>query len=439
MIRDWLHDRMPRSLVARAALILLLPVVTLQLVVGVSFVQRYYEDVTRQMTRSLLLELSFLAEATAAAPDEATARAYATAAATPLELNVTLPSPAPAADAITRWDLAGQAMAETLREGLPAIEAVDLGVPRRVTIWLGTPHGDMEVEFSRRRAAATNPHQLLVLTVVLGLLLTAISYLFLRNQLRPILRLANAATAYGRGRVVPFRPSGATEVRAAGTAFLDMRHRIDRQTQARTAMLAGISHDLRTPLTRLRLGLSLLDDEEDVPDLIRDVDDMSRMVDAFLAFARGDAGDVQEETAIAPLVRAVVEDFRRSGQPVTLVEPPGDDPGPLPVRPMAIRRALENLLGNALAHGTRAQVTLAVSGRTLRLSVEDDGPGIPPDRREEAMRPFTRLDAARNQDSPGTGLGLAIVADIARSHGGSLRLGESAALGGLRADLVLAR
>jgi two-component system osmolarity sensor histidine kinase EnvZ len=218
MLRDWLHDRMPRSLVARAALILLLPVVTLQLVVGVSFVQRYYEDVTRQMTRALLLELRFLDGATSAAPDLGTARAYAAAAAAPLELNVTLPAQAPPGDIIDRWDLAGRAMADTLRGGLPELEAVDLSVPRRVTIWLGTPHGDLEVEFSRRRVAAQNPHQLLVLTLVLGLLMSAVAYLFLRNQLRPILRLASAATAYGRGRVVPFRPSGASEVATGSNA-----------------------------------------------------------------------------------------------------------------------------------------------------------------------------------------------------------------------------
>lgn len=438
MIREWLHDRMPRSLAARAALILLLPLVLLQLGVSIAFVQRYYEDVTRQMTRSLLLELRFLVAATASAPDPAAALAFATAAAAPLELDVSLPSPSPPGDAVGRWDLPGRAMADTLRDGLPQLRAVDLGSRRQVAIWIGTPHGDMRVDFARRRVAASNPHQLLVITVVLGVLLFAIAYVFLRNQLRPIQRLAAAAQAYGRGRLVPFRPAGALEVRAAGTAFLDMRHRIERQSQARTAMLAGISHDLRTPLTRLRLGLSLLD-QDDARELVRDVDDMARMVDAFLAFARGDAGDSRESVPLAPLVRDVVEDFRRTGQPVEMAPPLGDDPGPVALRPTAIRRALENLIGNALAHGTRALVTLAVGERTIRLSVEDDGPGIPPDRREEAMRPFTRLDAARNQDSPGVGLGLAIVADIARTHGGSLRLARSEALGGLRADLVLAR
>ncbi|TNC51073.1 HAMP domain-containing protein [Rubellimicrobium rubrum] len=438
MFRAWLHDRMPRSLVARAALILLLPVVALQLAVSVSFVQRYYEDVTRQMTRSLLLELRFLAEATSSASDPGSALAYATAAAVPLDLRVDLRPEASPVSSIGRWDLSGRAMVETLRTDLPELQAVDLSVSREVTIWLATPFGSLEVGFSRERIAASNPHQLLVLTVVLGLVLTTVAYLFLRNQLRPIQRLAQAATAYGRGRVVPFRPSGASEVRAAGMAFLDMRNRIDRQTQARTAMLAGISHDLRTPLTRLRLGLSFLDDE-DAKELVRDVDDMSRMVDAFLAFARGDAGDAQETVRLTDLVHTVVEDFQRSGAAVSLDDVAGEDPGPVPLRSMAVRRALENLIGNALIYGSQARVGLAFGDRMVRLSVEDDGPGIPPERRDEAMRPFTRLDAARNQNSPGVGLGLAIVADIARTHGGSLRLGESTRLGGLRADLILAR
>ncbi|MBP1804219.1 ATP-binding protein [Rubellimicrobium aerolatum] len=438
MIRQWLHDRMPRSLIARVALILVLPVVTLQLVVSIAFVQRYYEDVTRQMTHALLLELRFLGEAVAAAPDRPTALAYATSIAAPLELDVALPAPAPLAEILPRWDLAGRAMAETLHEGLPDLRAVDLSEPRRVAIQMATPQGDLRVGFSRRRVAATNPHQLLVLTGVLGALTTAVSYLVLRNQVRPIQRLARAATAYGRGRILPFRPSGALEVRAAGTAFLDMRARIERQSQARTAMLAGISHDLRTPLTRLRLGLTLLDDPE-AEDLVRDVDDMARMIDAFLDFARGDAGDAPEAARLPPLVREVVEDFRRTGHAVALAPLEGADPGPVPLRPLAIRRALENLIGNALAHGTRARVGLAFGDRSIRLTVEDDGPGIPPDRREEALRPFARLDAARNQDRPGVGLGLAIVADIARTHGGTLRLGESADLGGLRADLVIAR
>jgi two-component system osmolarity sensor histidine kinase EnvZ len=252
--------------------------------------------------------------------------------------------------------------------------------------------------------------------------------------------MAHAAAEYGKGRIVTYNPAGALEVRAAGTAFLEMRNRIERQTQSRTMMLSGVSHDLRTPLTRLRLGLSLMDDAEAAP-LIRDVDDMQRLVDAFLDFARGDAGDAVVPTDPVALVRQVVTDAQRAGQGARLGPIEGVAEGLMvPLRPMALRRALENRVGNALRYGSCAEVGLAISDRALRLTVEDDGPGIPPEQREEAIRPFTRLDPARNQDAgPGVGLGLAIVADIARLHGGVLRLDQSERLGGLRADIVLAR
>ena len=194
-------------------------------------------------------------------------------------------------------------------------------------------------------------------------------------------------------------------------------------------------------MTRLRLGLSLIDEAEAAP-LLRDVDDMQHLLDAFLDFARGDAEDALEPTNPKALIDAIVADAARAGQAAQLVESPPADLAALiiPLRPMAIRRAVENLIGNALRYGTRAEISLTISDRMIRISVEDDGPGIPPDRRDEAMRPFTRLDPARNQDlGSGVGLGLAIVADIARAHGGVLRLSDSARLGGLRADLVLAR
>jgi two-component system osmolarity sensor histidine kinase EnvZ len=296
----------------------------------------------------------------------------------------------------------------------------------------------MEIGFDRSRVSASNPHQLLVLMVFTGLLMTLIAFLFLRNQLRPIRRLARAAEAFGKGRVVAYKPSGATEVRSAGNAFLDMRARIERQIEQRTLLLSGVSHDLRTPLTRLKLGLAMLDEEDAAP-MMRDVDDMQRLLDGFLAFVRGDATEeVAEKCDPLPFVRSVVEDARRTGQAVTLHAVEGA--GVVLMRQGAVRRALENLIGNATRYGTRAEVSLAILERAVRITVEDDGPGIPRDRREEAMRPFTRLDDARNQNrGTGTGLGLAIAADIARSHGGTLRLGDSARLGGLKAELVLAR
>ena len=444
MVTAWLKRSLPRSLYGRAALILLLPVVALQIVVSVVFVQRIYEDATRQMTRALILELGYLQAVAEAAPDAAAAAQALARVGMPLALEVSVPAPpAPAGDSRSRLDLSGRTVIETLRAGIPDLGPVDLSARRTVSLWLPSRWGDIGVTFSRRLVTVSNPHQLIVVTLVFGALLTIVSYVFLRNQLRPIRRLAEAATAFGKGRVVDYRPAGATEVRAAGAAFLDMRNRIERQGQARTFMLSGISHDLRTPLTRLRLGLALIDDPE-VPALLRDVDEMERMLENFLDHARGEAGDEVQSVDVRELTAQIVADARRAGQEVVLLpSEAGDgdgDPGPVPLRVLAFRRAVDNLIGNALRHGTRAEVSVGIGDRTIRVGVEDDGPGIPAARREEAMRPFTRLDPARNQNrGGGVGLGLAIVADAARVHGGSLRLSDSARLGGLRAELILPR
>jgi two-component system, OmpR family, osmolarity sensor histidine kinase EnvZ len=440
MVVDWLKRSLPRSLYGRAALILVVPVVSLQIVVSAAFVQRIYEDATRQMTRALVPELLYLREIADAAPDPATAAEDLARIGPLLALTVELPGPeAPQADIRRLADLSGRAMIETLRAQIPDMGPVDLSGQREVLLWIPSRWGDMGVSFNRRLVSVANPHQLIVLTLVFGALLTLVSYIFLRNQLRPIRRLAEAATDFGKGRVVHYRPSGANEVRVAGAAFLDMRNRIERQTQARTFMLSGISHDLRTPLTRLRLGLALIDDPE-VPALLRDVDEMGRMLDSFLDHARGEAADETQPVDVMALLEGIIADARRAGQAAFLHPPEGSDVAPVPLRPVALRRAVDNLIGNALRHGTRADISVLFGDRTIRIRVEDDGPGIAPESRDEAVRPFTRLDPARNQNrGAGVGLGLAIVADAARVHGGSLRLGESARLGGLQADLVLPR
>jgi two-component system osmolarity sensor histidine kinase EnvZ len=275
--------------------------------------------------------------------------------------------------------------------------------------------------------------------------MTAVAFVYLRNQLRPITRLAAAAEAFGQGRVVPYRPAGAREVRAAGQAFLEMRARIERQIEQRTLMLSGISHDLRTPLTRLRLGLSMLQEgaaePADIADMTRDVAEMEALIDAFLQFARAEAeADAPEPADPAALAARAVDNARRAGGAVTLAPPPPAARAPLPLRALAVERALGNLIANAVRYGERAEVSISAEGERLRLTVEDDGPGIPEPSRAEALRPFSRLDAARNQDrGTGVGLGLAIASEIARAHGGRLELSDSARLGGLRAELVLPR
>ncbi len=430
----------PRGLQGRATLILVVPVLALQLVVSVVFIQRHFEGVTRQMTRTVLQELAYVVAEVDRAADVDAARAAVAPLLGPLALRLVLPDPqAPATDARPFYDVSGRTVIETLRGGLAAVAAVDLASDdRQVRVALVTRHGPMTVTAERRRVSASNPHQLLVLMLATGLLMTAVAYLFLRNQLRPITRLAEAAEAFGKGRVVPYRPGGAAEVRAAGTAFLDMRARIERAIEQRTLLLSGVSHDLRTPLTRMKLGLAMLDDGPEVAALRSDVAEMERLIASFLDFTREDSQEAAVPTDPAALVRGVVENALRAGQPVTLAGVEGA--GMAMLRPGAVARAVENLVGNAVRYGRRAEVRVEIGARRVTIAVEDDGPGIPSERRDEAMRPFTRLDAARDPNrGGGVGLGLSIAADIARSHGGALRLGSSATLGGLRAELVLSR
>jgi two-component system osmolarity sensor histidine kinase EnvZ len=336
------------------------------------------------------------------------------------------------------YDLSGRIVIATLHEGVPGLRAVDLlDDDGEVRMLVETAQGPMSVSVSRRRVSASNPHQLLVWMILTSALMTFIAYVFLRNQLRPIKRLAEAADAFGKGRSVPYRPRGALEVRAAGAAFLDMRSRIERQIEQRTLMLSGVSHDLRTPLTRLKLSLSLLPDEEEVRAAQRDVTDMERLVDEFLSFARGDAMEAPVATDPVALVEHAVENARRGGGQVGFRH---DGQGTLMLRPDAVTRAVDNLIANALRYGKQAEVHVHVTERSVRIVVEDDGPGIPAERREEAMRPFSRLDSARNPNQGGgVGLGLSIAADIARSHGGRLVLGQSERMGGLKAEIILAR
>ncbi|MGJ8605192.1 MAG: ATP-binding protein [Marivita sp.] len=432
MTFDWLKRYMPRGLYGRAALILILPVVTLQLVVSIVFIQRHFEGVTEQLSREMARQIN-----TALDP----VREGDTVLADALDLTFlpTTLEAMPDTD-LRRWfDFSGIVVIRTLQTHVIGYERAHLVDDWTVNVWV--KRGDQPlrlIEFDRERASASNPHQLLVNMVVFGGLMTLIAFLYLRNQLRPITRLAEAAESFGRGRNVPYSPSGAVEVRAAGHAFLDMRARIERQIEQRTMMLSGISHDLRTPLTRLRLAVSMLSDEDRAP-LERDIDDMQKLIDAFLDFARGNAdGAPPEATTMPEFVQTVVDDCARAGMPAMLVASTGR--GQVMLRQTAMRRAIENLIGNAERYGNRCEVSVALTDKSLRIRIEDDGPGIPSDQRDNALRPFVRLDPARNQDKgSGVGLGLAIAADIARSHGGVLRLGTSDSMGGLRADIVIAR
>lgn len=430
---------LPRGLYGRAALILIVPILAIQLVFSTEFIQRFYEDVTGQMTQGVAIDLRFLLDEIEASATLEEAQARVVPLARALEITLDLPAgpDAPTEDRMARIDLSGGTIIATLRERIASLVAVDLAATNRmVRLRFDSRLGPVSAELSRRRMSASNPHQLIVLMLFTSVLLTVVAYFFLRRQLRPITKLAEAAEEFGKGRAVLYKPKGALEVRAAGRAFLDMRARIERQIEQRTLMLSGVSHDLRTPLTRMRLALSLMPEDAEVAALQGDVAQMERMVDEFLAFVRGDAMEGSEPTDAVALVQGAVE---RAGAGVSLVSVDGRAE-PVGMRPQAILRAVENLVGNARRYGSRVELRMVFQERSLRITVEDDGPGIPADRREEALRPFTRLDASRDPNrGAGVGLGLSIAADIALSHGGALRLTQSDALGGLKAELVIAR
>jgi two-component system osmolarity sensor histidine kinase EnvZ len=288
--------------------------------------------------------------------------------------------------------------------------------------------------FAPRRAAYASTAQISLLWIIgtSGVLLF-VAVIFLRNQIKPILRLADAAESFGKGREVPnFRPRGAREVRRAAQAFIEMKTRVERMMEQRTAMLAGVSHDLRTVLTRFKLELALVKKKTpEVDAMKKDIDEMALMLEAYLAFARGDSGEQSAPTDMADFLAELKADAERHGHKTSVLF---HGPPIVTVRPAAFKRCLANLTSNAARFASAIAITGHRDHRWLTVTVDDDGPGIPAAMREEVFKPFLRLDDARNQDEGGTGLGLAIARDIARSHGGDITLGDSP-LGGLRATV----
>ncbi len=439
-----LRSLLPRSLFGRALVILLVPIVALQLVVGLVFFQRHYQRVTEHMTRNVAYELTYGIEQIEASDDPVRAANRIAELALPLDLTLRLAPDATLVPGVRRefLDITGSTVVATLIDALERPLAIDLVSDQHAAlIDVQTSRGVLHAEVPRDRLSVSNPHQLLVLMILAAILLSAVAVIFLRNQIRPIRALAEAAEAFGKGRSLPFRPAGAEEVRRAGAAFLSMRSRLERQIEQRTQMLSGVSHDLRTPLTRMKLTLALMEESEETRDLLQDADQMERMLGEFLAFARGDGLEPTVATDPFALAASVGDEARRAGADLRLVE---DDETPdrreVAMRPGGVTRALHNLVGNAAHHGKHVALTVRLTSRALSYIVEDDGPGIPEADRARALQPFTRLNAARTQTEHGNvGLGLSIALDVARSHGGSLDLGASSDLGGLRAVLRLPR
>ena len=305
---------------------------------------------------------------------------------------------------------------------------------KKVEIRVQLPRGVLRVMAPTKRVSSPTTTIFISWSIGSAIVLFIVATIFMRNQVRPIKRLANAAESFGKGRDVPgFKPTGAAEVRQASAAFIRMRQRIKRQIAQRTEMLAGVSHDLRTPLTRMKLQLAMLKSGREIKGLRADIAEMEVMLEEYLAFARGEGTESPIETDIAKLLREIVGNARRKGMTIAL-----KSSGALtvPVRPNAFRRCLTNLLGNAVQHADKVAIEAARNSNAIEIIIDDNGPGIPKSKRAEAFRAFSRLDPSRNPDSGGVGLGLTIARDIIRGHGGEVAL-EDSPKGGLRVRLRL--
>jgi two-component system osmolarity sensor histidine kinase EnvZ len=426
---------LPKGLYARALLIIIAPMVILQSVVAFVFMERHWNTVTRRLSAAVTQDIAALIDLRKVLPPDRNYAALRRIAQERLGLAVDfLPvNEMPPIGPKPFFSLLDQALSQEVRKQIGKPFWIDtVGRSNLVELRIQLDDAVMRV-FARRSAAyASNSEIFLLWMVGTSLVLITVAILFLRNQIRPILRLADAVESFGKGRDVPnFRPRGAQEVRRAASAFIEMKSRVERTIEQRTTMLAGVSHDLRTVLTRFKLELALIGDSPEVDAMKKDIDEMSRMLDGYLAFARGDAGEQSEATDMALFLEELRADAERHGHkavasfhgyPVVTV------------RPNAFKRCLANLVSNAARFAKTIEITGHRDHRDLTITVDDDGSGIPPHLREDVFKPFLRLDDARNQDEGGSGLGLAIARDIARSHGGDIVLGDSP-LGGLRATV----
>lgn len=433
----WLAEALPKGLFARALLIIITPIVVLEGVIAFVFMERHWQSVTRRLSEATARNIAVLIELYDTDKDATANTRLIELARDKLNLTMQilppgdLPSPAPK----PFFNLLDRALSKEISRNVQRPFWIDtLGEARLVEIRV--KHDDAILRFiaTRTQTYASNSHIFLLWMIGTSIILLTVAILFLRNQIRPILKLADAADAFGKGRPFPddFRPRGAREVRQASQSFIEMRDRITQHVEQRTTMLAGVSHDLRTILTRFKLELAFLPDTADTRSLRSDVNEMQHMLEDYLAFARGDGGEEARPTNLRTLLEEVHEEAQSYGTPIELKLRRSKQDLVLPLKRNAFKRAVTNLVSNAVRYGDKIIIRAATEGNCLRVEIDDNGPGIPASERENVFKPFYRIDKSRNQDSANSGLGLAIARDIAKSHGGTVTLGESS-MGGLRA------
>jgi two-component system osmolarity sensor histidine kinase EnvZ len=429
--------RVPTSLFGRSLLIIVLPVAVMQIAVTYAFFDAHWQTVNSHLSEGLAGDVALVAQTYEEDPSSAALRRLTDRAQQTLGLSIALQEGAdlPHGRRPPLIVSVDRSLRRALATRIDAPFWFDTErYPAYVDVRVKIPQGVLRIIAPKDRVFATQGYIFILWLTLATILLTAIAVLFIRNQVRSIERLAAAAEAFGKGADVEFRPHGAREVRQAATAFLAMKARIQRHIVQRTALLASVSHDLRTPLTRLKLELALSKPSARVKAMKADLAEMEHMIDEYLAFARGEGGEAVETVDLRRLIDEVSEGAVRAGARVRVVCEQGLAAR---CRPSALKRALANLVMNAAAYGENVEVTAgATPAGGVEIVVDDDGPGIPPDRFEDVLAPFGRLDEARGQNRKGVGLGLAIARDVARGHGGEVTLSRSP-LGGLRALLRL--
>jgi Signal transduction histidine kinase len=431
-----LRQLWPRTLLSRALLIVVVPVILAQLLSAYVFFENHWDQISKRLSLALAGEIVLLVDAVSEVPDPTFREWLLDAAARRLELDVRMEPDAILPNATpTLTSLEGELRRALISRQINKPVRVEERVrPGKIVVSVQLPHGVLTVVAPRGRLYSWTTLAFLLWNLGMTLILLGIATLFMRSQVRPVRRLARAADAFGKGRDVPdFRPEGAREVRQAAVAFLAMRSRIQRQITQRTAMLAGVSHDLRTPLTRMKLELEMMSRCEAVAALQEDLVEMERMLNGYLSFARGEGTERPEPCDLNALLAEVVRQAKRKGGNVEMRT---EGELALPLRPHAFQRCLSNLLDNAIRYAQRITVQARRRGHLIEMLIDDDGPGIPPDKREDVFRPFYRLDESRNPATGGVGLGLAIARDVVRGHGGDILL-EDSPLGGLRVRIRL--
>ncbi len=432
----FLKPYLPKSLLGRSVLIIVMPLILLQVISAIIFFENHWSKVGRRLALGVTGEIATVIEGMRHAPTEAARRLLFSQAHISLQLDITydpgafLKDQEMIGEAILVRQLTG-AMGETVFKP-HRIDAESFD--RFVKIEVQLADGVLHVVVPRKRLFSTTTYVFVLWMVGSSILLFMVAIIFMRNQVRPIRRLARAANDFGMGRDTPrFKPEGATEVRRAATAFIAMRNRIKRHLQQRTDMLAGVSHDLRTPLTRMKLQLAMMGDIDGTKELETDIADMEHMLDEYLAFARGEGGETVAEASLTEMLTDIVNKARRKGAAIDL-HCEGDIRAQ--IKPNAFKRALTNLLENSIRYGEHISMRSGVRGELVEIIIDDDGPGIPEDKRDEVFKPFFRIDASRNPGTGGVGLGMTIARDAIRAHGGEIYL-EDAPGGGLRVRVSL--